>query len=309
VRKRLLLAGVLLVLAADTACRTPLGQPRRSDTTAGLTKQDTLLTQREIRLKAAIDQHQGDSATPLARWVLPKGLAEISGLALTDDQRLLAHNDEAGRIFEIDYRRGVVVKSFWLGSQNIVGDFEAIAVAGDRIFLLASKGALYEFKEGADRARVPVTVHDTRLGKECEFEGLAFDPAANALVLACKNVGTKSLRESVVLYRYSLTGVSTDAITPVTIPLVHAIGANGWKGFTPSDLSIDPGSGDYLIIASQERGLLRITPAGEVVWSRPLPSRHQMPEGVAITKDSLLIVSDEAASPASPAAITVYRWP
>jgi hypothetical protein len=47
-------------------------------------------------------------------------------------------------------------------------------------------------------------------------------------------------------------------------------------------------------------------PDGEVVRSEPLPGDHRQPEGVAVTKDSLLMVSDE--SNVKPAAITLYRW-
>jgi hypothetical protein len=86
------------------------------------------------------------------------------------------------------------------------------------------------------------------------------------------------------------------------------VGTNGWKGFTPSDLTIDPASGDYLILSAQEKGLLRVTPSGGVVWSRPLPPGHEMAEGIAITRDGLLIVSDESTSKTTPGAITLYRW-
>ena len=301
--KRLLrCAAVILVVAGGAGCRATRGQSSGSRDSAEL-------TQREARLAGALAHPDTASDSPLARWLLPPGLAEISGLALTPDQRLLAHGDEAGRVFEVDYRRGVVVKSFWVGPQVVRGDFEAIAVAGARIFLLASSGKIYEFTEGAEGTRVPFTLHDTRLGQECEFEGLAFDSVANALVLACKHLGIKSLRDFVVLYKYSLAGGSESRISRVTIPLTQVIGANRWKGFTPSDISVDPGSGDYVIIASEEQGLLRVTPAGEVVWSRPIPPGHEMPEGLAITKDSLLILSDETTSKAKPGTITLYRWP
>jgi hypothetical protein len=296
------LAAGIVILSAAIGCRSTSGQAKgAADSTA--------LLARAARLTDALAETAADSSGPLARWVLPRGLAEVSGLALTGDQRLLLHNDEVGRIFEVDYRRGVVVKSFWLGTRDLPGDFEAIAVAGDRVFLLASNGNLYEFAEGDDGARVPFTLHDTQLGKECEFEGLGFDPAANALVMACKHSGVKSLREFVVLYRYSLAGDSAAPVAQIKVPLAQAIGGNGWKGFTPSDLSVDPGSGDYLIVASQEKGLLRLTPAGDVVWSRPLPPGHGMAEGAAITRDSLLILSDEATSNAQPGTITLYRWP
>jgi hypothetical protein len=293
------LAGLLVAAGACNATRGPSAGARDS----------SVLVERESRLAARLAQADTASDAPLARWVLPHALAEISGIALTPDQRLLAHDDEAGRVFEVDYRRGVIVKTFWVGAQILRDDFEAIAVVGNRIFLLASTGRLYAFTEGTDGARVPFTVHDTGLGGECEFEGLAFDSTANALVLACKTITAKSLRDFVVLYKYSVANASPSGTPRITIPLSQVIGAHGWKGFTPSDIAVDPGSGDYVIVASQEKGLLRVTPAGQVVWSRPLPPGHDMAEGIAITRDSILIVSDEAVSASRPGTISVYRWP
>ena len=58
---------------------------------------------------------KSDKDEPIARWLLPPELAEISGLALTPDGRLFAHNDETARITEIDYRRGTVIKHFSVG--------------------------------------------------------------------------------------------------------------------------------------------------------------------------------------------------
>ena len=65
---------------------------------------------------------------------------------------------------------------------------------------------LYEFREGANGGRVDDITTDTRLGKECEFEGLAFDPAINSLLLACKNVEQKKRRDSMIIYRWRLDG-------------------------------------------------------------------------------------------------------
>ena len=44
-----------------------------------------------------------------------------------------------------------------------------------------------------------------------------------------------------------------------------------------------------------------------MVFARPLPPGHEQAEGVVITKDHILIVSDEAKG--GPALITLYRWP
>jgi uncharacterized protein YjiK len=52
--------------------------------------------------------------------------------------------------------------------------------------------------------------------------------------------------------------------------------------------------------------LVVLTPDGDVVRSEPLPGDHQQAEGVAITNDSLLVISDEAN--VKPAGITLYKW-
>jgi len=75
----------------------------------------------------------------------------------------------------------------------------------------------------------------------------------------------------------------------------------------PSDVTIDPATGNYVMITSHpDKAIIEVTPGGQLVRSEPLPGDHNQPEGVAITKDSILMVSDEATS--KPAAITLYRW-
>jgi len=115
------------------------------------------------------------------------------------------------------------------------------------------------------------------------------------------------MKGSLVLYRWKLDGAKGEALSPLTVPLAKVIGANRWQGFHPSDLTIDPFNGNYVLISSLERAIAEITPAGELVFSRPLPGRHDHPEGVAITRDSILMISDEAVSRAG--ALTLYRWP
>lgn len=296
-------AGVLLaVLAAGSACRAAGGESAAHADSAEVARREAHLAQ------ALAQPDSGAARSPvIARWVLGGDLSEISGLALTGDGRLFTHGDEEGEVSEIDYRRGVLVKRFALGSQRVHADFEGITVADDVLYLLASNGKLYEFPEGADGERVAYTVHDTRLRHECEFEGVAFDPKLDALLLACKNVHTKgALRDSLVIYRWSLAGGAEVAPSRLTVPLAQVIGANGWKGFHPSDITIDPVSGDYVLVAAEEQALIEITPAGALVFARPLPTSLQHTEGVAITTDGLLILSDEAGR--RPAQISLYRW-
>lgn len=60
-------------------------------------------------------------------------------------------------VVEISYRDGSIVKAFALGDRRgpIADDFEGIAAAEGRIYLVSSLGQLYEFDEGADEEAVP----------------------------------------------------------------------------------------------------------------------------------------------------------
>jgi uncharacterized protein YjiK len=246
---------------------------------------------------------------PIAKWLLGAELAEISGLALTADGRLLTHADEGGRVFEIDYRSGRMVGHFKLGKELVKADFEGITRVKDTFYLLASNGTLYQFQQVENGERAAYTVHDTGLKHECEFEGVAFDSTIHSLLLACKNVRTAGpLQDSLVIYRWKLPQGSEPRTSRLTVPLTLIIGANGWKGLHPSDITIDPLSGNYVLVAAQENALIEITPSGDLIFARPLPPGLDHAEGVAITKDSILIISTEARQNLR-AAVTLYRWP
>jgi uncharacterized protein YjiK len=244
---------------------------------------------------------------PVAEWIMPPQLREISGLALTQRGTVLAHDDNVGRISEIDPRTGVLLKSFSLSGQQ-KGDFEAIAIAGQDIYLLESSGKLFKFREGADGTQVPFTVYDTKLGKDCEFESLTYEADSSRLLMACKrllNQGEDKVKE-LRIYTLPLPLGNRAAMAAISIPIDELRGKNKWKNFHASDMAIDPLTGNYVIIASREKGYVVLTPDGDVVRAEALPGEHRQPEGVAITKDSLFLVSDE--SNVKPPKITVYRW-
>jgi uncharacterized protein YjiK len=296
-------AASIAILAAACGCRNA-----GSGTAEAVGDDNAGLDARVARLDESLARPLPDDAAsePIARWILPAGLAEISGLALTPDGRLFAHNDETARITELDYRRGSVTKQFSVGQPLLRGDFEGLACVGDRFFLLRSDGTLYEFEEGAADERVAYTTHDAHLGKECEFEGVAYDSTTSSLILTCKNVGVKQYKDMLVFYRYALDDPGTGELVELTVPQDVAIDGNEWKLLHPTDLTVDPFTGNYVFVAAQEKALVALTPDGSVVFSRSLVGKHPQAEGLAITRDGILIISDESVSAA--ATITLYRW-
>jgi uncharacterized protein YjiK len=259
----------------------------------------------ELARRLALADANRANALPVAQWIMPPQLREISGLALTTRGTVLTHDDNVGRVYEIDPKTGILLKGFSLEG-GVRGDFEAITIAGSDVYLLQSKGKIYKFKEGADAEQVPYSLYDTGLGKECEFESMAYEADSSRLVLVCKKFLQKNAPKELLIYHVPLPLGDRSAITALRVPIHDVIGSNKWKNFHPSDINIDPITKNYVIISSHEKGLIVITPDGEVVRSEPLPGDHRQPEGVAITKDSILLVSDEAN--VKPPAITLYRW-
>jgi hypothetical protein len=281
----LILAGVLA-----SACTFDSGRAARRDS--------SVLAERAGRFDASARGGDSGTTTPLARWDLPKGLREISGLTMTADDRLFAHDDNVGVVYQIDFRRGVIVKQFYVGDPAVQGDFEAIAVAEDRFYLLTSDGMLYRFPEGADNARVAVSEVNTRLGQHCEFEGMTYEPGSRSLLLACKTVYQKTLEKAVLIYRWPLP--DGEPLDRIVVPP----GELGDKKLNPTDIAIHPETGNYMLI-TQEYRLVELRPDGTVVSVRDLSDRFHQPEGLAITRDGFVLISDEAGP--RPASITTFR--
>jgi uncharacterized protein YjiK len=292
------LIAAMCVLPLVSACReTPSAK-------AGELRQVESTRRAEVAKRIAAVDASADKSAPVAQWLMPPQLREISGLALTSRGTVFAHDDNAGRIYEIDPKTGIVRKGFSLiGNQK--DDFEAIAIAGDDIYLMASNGKLFRFREGEDGQQVNFQVFDSGLKKECEFESLAYESDSTRLLMACKRLLDKQAHQDLVIYRLPLP-LNRATISMMRVPLEEVVGSNKWKNFRASDITVDPITRNYVVIASHEKGLVVLSPDGTVLRSEPLPGEHRQAEGVAITRDSLLLVSDEAN--VKPATLSLYRW-
>jgi uncharacterized protein YjiK len=224
------------------------------------------------------------------RFDLPGRLDEVSGLTFTADGRLLAHDDERGRVQEIDPETGEVRKHFDLGSDGLRGDFEGIAAVGERLFLITSTGQLYEFREGADRTSVPYRLTDIGVGPSCEVEGLDYDPIDEVLILACKTVTPD--RGDIVLPRLSLDP-AVGVLPSLRIPRALLAPFDLGPDFAPSGVAVDAG-GTILIVSGRNEALIEVSRDGRVVAGiRLRKGRHPQSEGLAIGTDGTLYIADE----------------
>ena len=257
-----------------------------------------------IRDRAVLDEFDfRKGAAAQAR--LPHSLREISDLSVSADGRVFAIGDERAVVYELDSRRGTVVKSFSLGAPAVRGDFEGLTIVDGRFFLITSAGRLYETREGENRAAMTYTAYDTGLGARCEIEGLVYEPADRSLIIACKRPYDPALRGFVTLFRWSIDRRGLATVPRISIPLADVIRGTEAQDFSASAVGREPSTGHYVAVAGPQRVIAEFTPAGTVVATRRLHRRiHQQPEGIAFLGDSAVLISDEGG--AGRATLTLY---
>ena len=238
---------------------------------------------------------------------LPTYLEEISGLAMTRDNRLLAHNDERGVIFEIDYQKGAIAKAFQFSDMKnpVASDFEGISTIDGQVYLVTSSGRLYECREGTDGESVLFNVYTTGVGRDCEIEGLAYDESKRALLLMCKDARSADMEGQLAIYHWSIDEKQLSVDAHTVIPVAEFSQHIKGKKFQPSGIERHPVSGNYFIVAARQGAIAEITPEGKVVAVREFPAQwHRQVEGITFAADGTLIVSDEGAG--KRARLTLY---
>lgn len=235
-----------------------------------------------------LDRHDFERRT--ARFDLPDGLDEISGLAISPDGRLFAHQDEWATVFEIDPTTGRIIKRFSLGNPAERGDFEGIAIVGERFFLITSLGLLYEFREAGDREQARFRVTDTLLGARCEVEGLDHDPVDDVLLVACKVSAPE--RGLVVVHRLPMDA-ERERPPAIEIPRNQLSDRGLDADFEPSAIAVGP-TGTLVLASASAEALIEVDRYGRLLSGLQLsPDRHPQSEGLAFGPDGTLYIADE----------------
>ena len=239
---------------------------------------------------------------------LPRPLHEISGLALDATDGLFTHHDERATVFRLDPADGRILSSFNLGRRGRAGDFEGIALAGSRFFLVTSDGRLLESGYGEDGATVEFDEIRIASRRVCaEIEGLEYDAPGNALLLACKITAGRALRDRLVILRFSLRSRALDAEPFIALPVESLKPFGLGSAINPSGIAIHPLTGTIFVLAAGQRAIVELDRDGRVLGAAELRGRyHAQAEGVAITRDGTLIIADEGGS--GVAKLTYYSY-
>ncbi len=251
-------------------------------------------TKNTVSENSILDRYDISNESPTT-ITLQKELLEISGITFTNDDRLFAHGDEDGDVYQIDYSTGKIVKRFSLGEFLVVkGDFEDIAYANDKFYMVESNGKLYEFSEGTDGSFVKYKTYKTSLGSKNDVEGLCYDSETNSLLLALKGTAGKEYKKEKAVYSFSLNDMTMNETPRFLIPQTDIKNNTEEGKFNPSGIACHPETGTFFIIAAQGNTIIEVDKDGKVLGQKDLPSSvHKQAEGIAFKKDGTLFISNE----------------
>ena len=98
-----------------------------------------------------------------------------------------------------------------------------------------------------------------------DVEGLAYEEATDALLLACKEPKGKKKKARVRIHRWSLKERAAHPASPLEIPLASLDAGKKSESFHPSGIEVHPESGHYFLVSAQAIAIAEVTPEGEVV--------------------------------------------
>jgi len=226
--------------------------------------------------------------------MLPKELNEISGLAYSIDNHIIAHNDEEGIVYKIKLPSGEVVNKYTLGEKVINKDFEGIAVVEDTLFLVTSNGVLYRYPGFAAEKFTEFEKIKTGLKAEHNVEGLCYDPATNSLLLACKDKAGKEYKGFRAVYSFNLEKMILESKPRFLISIKKLHDKFDIKKFSPSGIELNPASNTFFIISVDEEAIIEVSPHGKILDAKLFDSnKHKQPEGITFLEDGSLILADE----------------
>ena len=234
-------------------------------------------------------------AVPGKIFDLPDLLKEISGIAISGKNTLLCVQDELGVVFEYNTQTEDI-SGFYRFTD--IGDFEDVAVAGDKVFVLRSDGAIFWF----NRHNFDGKVSKYMVQVNClNLEGLEYNPASNQLYLACKDALFDHPGHDRVVYAIhpdkqefpsvllTINGESIKQALTEKLPGTDVAKAR----INPSAVAVHPRTGELYVLSASGR-MIAVYEGEKLKNVYPLPAEiYYKPEGLAFAPSGDLYISSE----------------
>ena len=259
-------------------------------------------------------QFRYDLGTPDARYKLPAYLEEISGLSYYGKGKIACVQDEKANIYIWNLEKEKIIEKYEFGDD---ADYEDITVVGKTAYILRSNGNIYRIKDFKKKDR-KVKKYKTELKEKNDCEGMAFDPTANALLIACK--GSPSIEKEnpyegyKAIYKFDLeeaklvtrphflidldrldSYIDRSRFNRLSVKVAKSLRIiESETSFKPSGIAIHPLDGEIYIISSVGKLLIILNSEGKVQDVRELdPKTFRQPEGICFSPSGDMYISNE----------------
>lgn len=226
---------------------------------------------------------------------LGKVLNEISGISYnSNDSSLLAISDSKKKVFEINLKRGRL-RDY---TGDIIGpdqDLEDIVNMENALYLLSSKGTIYEYPIGQGDSTRVIAYDFISEGKN-DFESMYYDGAAGGLIMLCKSCASDKGLQMRSAYRFDLRTKQFDSVAWYNIPTadVKSLMKSDDAKFDPSAAAVHPINKRLYILSSAGNLLVIADTRGEVIEAFNLnPDDHPQAEGIAFAPNGDMYITNE----------------
>ena len=231
----------------------------------------------------------------LSTWELPKSLDEISAITWLGNDQVAAVEDEDGIIFIYDLDKKAVVANLPFGEK---GDYEGLAVKGTEAYVMRSDGKLFKIANFREDSR-KVTSFSTFFKSKNNMESLFYDKGEQALLTLAKNKDPKHKNHKGI-YMFSLKAkkILPDPLFKIDLKdkaFDDFDKKNDYKTLMPSDLAINPETGEIFVLEGRRPKLVVFNQKGNVSRVYELDKDDfPQPEGICFSPDGSLYISNEA---------------
>jgi uncharacterized protein YjiK len=244
-----------------------------------------------------------DLTNPVSKVKLKKELDEISALSPTQTDSLVAAvQDEKGKIYIVNAYTGDILGEYKFEGK---GDYEGIEIVDSVAYVLRSDGMIIQVNRYWD-STLTVEKFRAQINQFCDAEGLAYSPADNSLIVACKHLENKQTKS---FWAIDLTMRKVNPAPRLVLDLdmlSEYTRAHSWNtqekllltleegNIFPSGLAIHPSTGDWYILSSANKRLVILSAEGQLKYVIPLyQSDFMQPEGIAFGTREELIIANE----------------
>ncbi len=237
--------------------------------------------------KSFVPAIPGYNETEKSMVILKRPLREISGIDYISHNKLVAINDETGKIFFVNPFTGRH-EVFEFGKKE---DYEDVVKAGEYYYVMNSKGHIFQVTTTDYKQ---VGQFENNFGKEIEFESLYYDKALEQLVLICKECGRNST--SINAYKFDLAEKKFLPGVYFTIQWkdIRRMAKDNQIECKPSAAALNPIMNKLFIIASIGKVLLQCSREGVLEQVYEINADHfQQPEGITFAPNGDMFISNE----------------